>query len=111
MAILRVGGRGHVTLPSGIREILGIREGRKMVCYVNEAGDIVLHPLPAPQSVDEVAGLLQGTGNRSMGEALERAANRYAEDWRTHQPSPRRDAGPVRGKTAWREAAPARDAS
>ena len=56
MAIRRVGGRGQVTIPSGVREALGIREGRKMVCYVNEAGDIVLHPLPAPQPVDEVAG-------------------------------------------------------
>ncbi|WP_371731896.1 AbrB/MazE/SpoVT family DNA-binding domain-containing protein [Thermaerobacter sp. PB12/4term] len=86
MAILRVGGRGQVTLPVGIREALGIAEGRKMVCYVNEAGDIVLHPLPAPRSVDEVAGALQRTAGRSLAEALERAAGEYAEAWRDSQP-------------------------
>lgn len=114
MAILRVGGRGQVTLPSGIREALGIREGRKMVCYVNEAGDIVLHPLPAPKSVDEVAGLMQGTGGRSIEEALEQAAGRYIEEWSAHEQPQGVDphtASTVRRGSAWREAAPARDAS
>ncbi|EKP94139.1 AbrB/MazE/SpoVT family DNA-binding domain-containing protein [Thermaerobacter subterraneus] len=104
MAILRVGGRGQVTLPVGIREALGITEGRKMVCYVTEGGDIVLHPLPAPRSIEEVAGALTGKVGRSLTEALERAAGDYAEAWRESQPKPHADA-------VWREAAPARDAS
>ena len=81
MAIRRVGGRGQVTIPSGVREALGIREGRKMVCYVNEAGDIVLHPLPAPQPVDDVAGRLQGQKLPSIEEALEEESGRYAAEW------------------------------
>lgn len=81
MTIVRVGRRGQVTLPRDIREALGIREGRKMVCYVNEAGDIVLHPLPAPKSVDEVAGLIQGKGRYSFEEALEQAESRYTQEW------------------------------
>ena len=104
MAILRVGARGQVTLPVGIREALGIAEGRKMVCYVNEDGDIVLHPLPAPRSVEEVAGALEGKGGRPLDDALERAAGEYADAWRESQPKPQ-------AATVWRDAAPARGVS
>ena len=104
MAILCVGGRGQVTLPVGIREALGIAEGRKMVCYVNEDGDIILHLLPAPRSVDEVAGALKGKGDRSLTEALERDAAEYAEAWRDSQAKPQ-------GDVVGREVATARNAS
>lgn len=104
VAILRVGRRGQVTLPVEIRQALGVAEGRKMVCYVNEAGDIVLHPLPAPRSIDEVAGALKDTGGRSLADALERAASEYAEAWRESQPRPQ-------AAVACRDATPARDAS
>ena len=110
MAVIRVGGRGQITLPSGIREALGIAEGRRMVCYVNEAGDILIHPLPAPKSVDEVAGLIRGVERRPIEEALERAAGRYGEEWgrASCAPSALRRRTPREGR---REMAAARDAS
>lgn len=52
----------------------------------------------------EVAGALEGRVGRSLADALERAAGEYAEAWRESQPRSHPDA-------AWREAAPARDAS
>lgn len=62
MAVLRVGGRDRITLPSGIREALGIAEGRRMVCHANAAGDIVLHPVPAPQVGRRGGGARPGCG-------------------------------------------------
>lgn len=88
MAILRVGGRGQVTIPGGIREAIGIKEGRKLVCYVDESGDIVLHVLPAPHAVDDVMGLIKGKTQGSIEEALERAAEDHGRQWTTRKGSP-----------------------
>ncbi|QBS37363.1 AbrB/MazE/SpoVT family DNA-binding domain-containing protein [Thermaerobacter sp. FW80] len=85
VAILRVGRRGQVTLPVEIRQALGVAEGRKMVCYVNEAGDRRHRPAPAAcAAVDRrsrrgpegyggpVAGGRPGTGRHRVRRSLAR---------------------------------------
>lgn len=74
MAIVRVLQRGQLTLPSAIREQAGLAEGDELLCYINEAGEIVLQPLPRPASVWDLMGTAKPVRALDVEDARRRAA-------------------------------------
>lgn len=74
MAVVRVLQRGQVTLPAAIREHTGLAEGDELLCYVNDAGEIVLQPLPRPTSVWDLVGAAKPVRPLDAADARRRAA-------------------------------------
>ena len=81
MPTLRIGRRGQITIPSGVRRELHLEEGGRLIAHVRN-GEFVLRP--AGRSIFELRGSVPVDGPQDFeairAQAAEERAKRVADD-------------------------------
>jgi antitoxin PrlF len=84
MASTTLTSKGQVTIPKAIRELLGVKEGDRLVFHLDQSGKVVLQPEQAGP-LGRLPGLLHHlAGNRpvSMEEMKEAVQRRMRKKYR-----------------------------
>lgn len=87
MATSTLTSKGQVTIPKEVRELLGVKEGDRLVFRLDEHGNVVVQP-EGPGSLGRLPGLLHhlaGSNPVSVEEMKEAVRQRMRKKWRPSQ--------------------------